>query len=76
MENMTSHQNEQAQRAGLDCGTAWGLIAHLAQKDGVAPLNTIAGCWRRQLDEQWTLWVNPHRESQKVGSVEVKPFLC
>ena len=60
-------------------------LAKLAAHDGIALLNTLDGCWTRQIGEQWWIAINGHNEAHPASSpdgaskntpFEVKPFHC
>lgn len=55
---------------------AYMLIADIAEKDGVTPLNNLPGVWERKIDEHWTIAVNGHREEKKHKGVPVPPYCC
>lgn len=52
------------------------LVARLAERDGVTPLNARPGCWHRKVDESWELWVNSHQEPILGGPREDIPILA
>ena len=37
-------------------------IADYALRQGVKSINALPGCWEQQIDEQWWIAVNGHRE--------------
>lgn len=38
------------------------LLADLAKKDRLPPLNTLPACWERQIGERWWVAINGHTE--------------
>lgn len=59
------------------------LIFQIAKNDGVVPLNSLPGLWKRKIDDWWTIWINAHKkplaisdEQHKTGGIEVPPFDC
>jgi hypothetical protein len=53
------------------------LIADLAIKDDMAPLNKHEACWERQVGEHWWIAVNGHKENKKCShGTKVPPFNC
>ena len=53
------------------------LLAKLAEKDGVAPINRHTGCWERQIGEHWWIAVNGHKDKISCSKgPEVEPFHC
>jgi hypothetical protein len=53
------------------------LLADLALKDGVAPINKLPACWERQVDEHWWIAVNAQKEKVKCSKgAEIEPFHC
>ena len=54
------------------------IVSFLAEQDGAAPVNSLPGCYERQIDEHWFIAVNGHKESQKTkggtGGISVEPF--
>jgi len=60
-------------------------LASLAEHDGSAPLNTLDGCWTRQIGKQWWVAINGHNEARPASSpngaskelpFQVEPFHC
>lgn len=53
------------------------LICKLAEKDGVASINRLDGCWERQIDQAWFMALNGHQKAVKCSKgAEVPPFNC
>lgn len=52
----------------------WAALCKLASIDGAAPINKHVGCWEKQLNEQWWIAANGHREPKTADSFEVPPF--
>lgn len=58
------------------------LIADLALRDGIGPLNKLPGLWERRLDATWKIAVNGHQETLELAQTHncmgchVKPFTC
>ena len=55
---------------------AFNLIADLAIKRNLHPLNKHQDCCEIVVDENWTLALNGHREPRKYKDVTVPPFEC
>jgi len=64
---------------------AFYKLAKLAEKDGIGPLNTLPGCWTRQIGKQWWIACNGHKQTMKAISqdgasqgdgVAVGPYQC
>src|SRR6266496_2814876 len=52
-------------------------LAKLAERLKIAPLNSLPGLWELQLNDEWWLAVNGHKESLTSShGNEVKPFNC
>jgi hypothetical protein len=66
----------------VDAMALFLALAEYAERRGVPPLNTFAGCWSEQIDPTWWVAVNAHREEQMVSlppecgkdEVPVPPF--
>jgi hypothetical protein len=62
---------------------AFVVLADFALSHGCPPLNTLPGCWTRQVDEQWWIAVNGNKEARPAESpqhagqpIMVKPYEC
>lgn len=56
---------------------AFAVLCSLGMAMGAAPLNKHAGCWEHQVDGQWWLAVNGHKEAKTTSKGQsVEPFHC
>jgi hypothetical protein len=54
---------------------AFARIADLGCALGVRDINKLPGCWEHQIDKQWWIALNGHREPMKDShGFEVPPF--
>jgi hypothetical protein len=54
---------------------AFAMIAELGSALGVRDVNKLPGCWEHQVDEQWWIALNGHRETIKDShGSDVMPF--
>ena len=50
------------------------LVA-LAERLGISRVNELPGCWEYQIDDEWSIAVNGHREPVECSAgVMVQPF--
>lgn len=51
---------------------AYAMVAELAHILGVKNLNQSTGCWEHQIDQSWTIRLNPHQETiDGIGPFEM-----
>jgi len=54
---------------------AFAAVADLGVALGVEKINTLPGCWEHQIDDDWRVAMNGHREEVKDSSgAGVPPF--
>lgn len=59
----------------LQINEAFSKIAALADALGVRAIDTLHGCWEFQVDEQWWISLNGHKEKTKDShGAEVPPY--
>ena len=58
---------------------AFVAVAEMAQALGIKPLNQHDGCWTFQVDDQWWIAVNGHKEPKPArspqGASKDEPFM-
>ena len=58
------------------------LLADLALRDRIGPMNKLPGLWERGLDDAWEIAVNGHHVTLQTAQThnrmgcQVKPFTC
>ena len=55
---------------------AFGVLAELGIALDAAPLTKHAGCWECQIDKQWLIAVNGHKQPMRWRDITVDPFHC
>jgi hypothetical protein len=56
---------------------AMDLVAQLAIKLKAHPMHKHPGCWEHQVDENWRIAVNGHRDPRNTSDgLTVPPFEC
>jgi hypothetical protein len=61
----------------VDVPDAFFQLAELAFAVGAAPMNQYPGCWEHDVDENWHVSVNAHKEEKAGGPdprIDVPPF--
>jgi len=56
---------------------AFVQVAKLCEALGVEAINRLPGCWEHQVDDNWFIAANGHREPTKcTKGITVQPFHC
>lgn len=56
---------------------AYAALVEFAMSRGARNLAAVSGAWHAVVDDQWAVWLNPHRDAIKLDSgPEVPPFEC
>ena len=57
---------------------AFAVLAKLGNLLGAGPLNKREGCWEFQIDEDWKIAINGHKEPTpcSMSDVPLMPFHC
>lgn len=57
---------------------AFAVMAQLGNTVGAGPLSKHEACWEFQIDEQWKIAVNGHKEAKvcSLTTQPIEPFNC